>query len=148
MTQELWWLWILAGIFLIILEIFTAGFIVMWFGIAAIISAVPAYLGASIELIILVYCGTVFLLTIFVRKITMTYMHQNEITSNTNTDVVLNSKGVVLEDINPINGKGLVRIAKEVWTAESYDNSLIPKDSIIKVVNIKGVRVIVKKEEN
>lgn len=52
MGPEFWWVWVVAGILLIIFEIFTAAFIVMWFGIAAILTAIPVYFGASIEAII------------------------------------------------------------------------------------------------
>ena len=54
MASELWWVFVVAGIGLIISEIFIPGFVVMWFGVAAIITAIPVYLGASTNTIMLV----------------------------------------------------------------------------------------------
>ena len=43
MLANLWWVFVFIGIILIIIEIFTQGFIIMWFGIASIIASIPVY---------------------------------------------------------------------------------------------------------
>ena len=47
MEQYAWIMWIIFGIFLIITEIFTLGFVLLWFGIAAIVAALAAFLGVG-----------------------------------------------------------------------------------------------------
>ncbi len=147
MEPKFWWVWVVAGILLIVLEIFTVGFIVMWFGIAAIITAIPVYLGSSIEIIVATYGLSVLLLTVFVRRISLDYMSPTSKALNTNADDVLNSSGIVVEEIDPIKGKGQVRVRREVWTASSQNGVNLPVDTVVRVLKVEGVKLIVTKEK-
>jgi len=61
-----------------------------------------------------------------------------------NIDALINQKGYVLEEIKP-NKYGRVKIEGEEWLAESSEE--IPKNVWVKIKEIKGVRLIVTKEE-
>ncbi len=52
--------------------------------------------------------------------------------------------GKVISDIEPIEGKGQVKVNGETWSAKSFDNTFIPKDSEIIVEKIDGVKLIVR----
>ena len=54
--MSLWQLWVIVGIVLLILEIFTPGFVVACLGIAFLIVAVPAFFGWDIKWQIVVFC--------------------------------------------------------------------------------------------
>lgn len=120
----------------------------MWFGIAAIITAGPVYFGASIELIVATYGLSVLFLTLFVRKITLDYMSHASKGLNTNATAIVNSSGVVVQEIDPIKGTGQVRIGREIWTAVSEGKKKLAMDTEIRVISIQGAKVIVEEERH
>ena len=61
----------------------------------------------------------------------------------TNSFSLINKKGFVTIDINPLDGSGQVKVNGEVWSAKSDNNFTIPKGSQIKVLKIDGVKLVV-----
>ena len=53
-------------------------------------------------------------------------------------------KGMVIEEIDNIHAKGMVRVEREEWRAESVDEGVIPKGAKVEVVDISGTRLLVK----
>ena len=52
--------------------------------------------------------------------------------------------GKVVEEINPLEAKGQVKVNGELWSATSADDTPIPKDTEVKIEKIEGVKLIVK----
>ncbi|MBK8048882.1 MAG: NfeD family protein [Anaerolineales bacterium] len=59
-------------------------------------------------------------------------------------DRVLGQQAVVLEEVNPLHARGMVRVAREEWRADSLDGQVIPRGSIVDVVRVEGTRLIVR----
>ena len=146
MESSMWWIWVVAGILLIALEIFTPGFILMWFGIAAIVTALPVYLGASTEIIVVTYAVTVLVLTILVRKITIGLMSKHYESQHTNVDSLVNSTAIVTEDVDSMTGTGKVRAGKEIWSATTEGHA-IPRNTRVRILNVHGVNLVVERTE-
>ena len=49
-----------------------------------------------------------------------------------------------MTEIDNVNAKGMVVIDGVEWTARSKDNRVIPKETLVEVVEVSGVKVIVK----
>jgi len=143
--MNVWWLFVTVGILLMALEVLTPGFIIMWFGIAFIVAAIPVYLGASSQVVLITFALTLLVLTVFVRRI-FVGAHSRNKGPRTNALSLLDEKGVVIEEINSVKATGLVRIHKEVWTAISKSSEVIPVDQFIVVKKIDGVKLIVERE--
>lgn len=143
--MNVWWLFVTVGILLMALEAFTPGFIIMWFGLAFIVAAIPVYLQASTSVVLLTFAITLLLLTVFVRRIFVNSRSKNR-GFRTNSQSLLGEKGVVVEEINPTKGSGRVRVHKEVWTAIAKDSEVIAVDQTIVVLQIDGVKLVVGKE--
>ncbi|MCS7184371.1 MAG: hypothetical protein NZ870_00360 [bacterium] len=60
-----------------------------------------------------------------------------------NIESIIGEKGVAVTDIEPGKFSGLVRVYGEEWL--SFSDEFIPKDSIIKVVELVGGKLKVKK---
>ena len=56
--------------------------------------------------------------------------------------------GKVVEDINPIDSKGQVKVNGELWSAISYNDLPITKDTEVVIEKIEGVKLIVKSLNN
>jgi len=148
MASELWWVFVVAGIGLIISEIFIPGFVIMWFGVAAIITAIPVYLEASTNTIMLVYSASLILLGIFGRKMAMNFLNAGEDESTkTNASTLIGSVGIVTEKIGVTGIAGRVYVNNESWSAVSANGKEIEKDEQVSILKIDGVKVIVEKKE-
>ncbi|HDS08819.1 MAG TPA: NfeD family protein, partial [Firmicutes bacterium] len=60
-------------------------------------------------------------------------------------DRLLDQKGVVIETINNAKGTGKVKVDRDIWLADSIDDQIIEKDSLIKVIEIQGTHLMVEK---
>ena len=65
-------------------------------------------------------------------------------TIKTNVYSVEGKIGKVIEDINPSEAKGQVKVAGELWSATSYNDLPITKDTEVIIESINGVKLIVK----
>lgn len=142
-TDEFWmWGWIALAIIFMIAELFTSGFFLFCFGVGAGVAAFSAYLGLDPFLQIFVFIlasGIAVLLTRPVAR-RLTEHTPNFVAG----DRVLNRPGVVLTEINPALGSGMVRVDAEEWRAISEDGSVIPKGAIVRVLRIDGTRLVVR----
>ena len=59
------------------------------------------------------------------------------------TPQLTGKKGIVIEEINTTDGKGLIKVGGEVWSALCDENIVIPKDSEVEIVRIQGVKAYV-----
>ena len=135
------WL-ILAGIFLII-EITTAGFLVFWFSVGALIATLASLIINSI-----VAQATIFVLSsailLFVTRPFVAKITKKDEVIKTNVYSIEGKVAKVVADIEPIEGKGQIKINGELWSAKSYNDTTITKDTEVLVEKIDGVKAIVK----
>lgn len=61
----------------------------------------------------------------------------------TNAYSIIGKKGIVVQDINPTIGVGQIKVSGEVWSAKTSDETIIPKGSQIKIIQIDGVKAVV-----
>ena len=69
MEQYIWILWAVLGVFFITAEVFTLGFVLLWFGVGAIVAAIAASLGVGVLGQFLIFAGISTVLTIMSRTI-------------------------------------------------------------------------------
>lgn len=138
-----WQFWlILAGILLII-EIVNTGFLIFWFSLGALVALLTSLVIDNIIFQTVVFLVTSTLL-LFVTKPFVNKILPKESFIKTNSNSVEGKIGRVIIDIEPIEGKGQVKIGGEVWSAKSADSTYISKDTEIIVEKIEGVKAIVK----
>ena len=62
----------------------------------------------------------------------------------TNVNSLLGKKAIVTKEIQPIE-YGEVKVDGNFWTASSYDEVLIKENEVVHIVEVRGVKLIVKK---
>lgn len=139
-----WWFAIALGFFAV--EIMTPGFVLMWFGVGAIIAAILDLAGVhnmfiqvivfGVSSIILVALSRTIFKNIFMRRSPGEGL-------KTNMDAMMEKIGVVSEDINNDMSAGRLIIQGQDWLARSRDNQLIPAGTRVKIVSYEGARLIV-----
>lgn len=138
----MWKLWlIIAGLFFIG-EIATVGFLIFWFGIGALIATIVSIFTTNI-----IIQTTVFLISstilIFATK---PFVKKFADVKKTNTNVysIIGKKALVIKTIDPIHSVGQIKLNGEVWTAESDNQQIIEEGTEVEILEIKGVKAIVK----
>ena len=138
----MWYIWlIMAGIFLIA-EIITVGFLIFWLSIGSLFAMITSLFTDNlvIQTAVFVISSTIL---IFVTKPFVKKFATNKNPIKTNVYSIIGKNGIVTQDINPIEAVGQIKISGEVWSATSQDNQIIPKDTKVRVLEIKGVKAIV-----
>ena len=142
----MWYIWLIIAGICFIIEIFTVGFLVFWFGIGALISMVVSFFCPGdyvLQTSVFVITSTllIFLTKPLVNKFTK---KDKDKELSTNANSIIGKKGIVIQDINPIHGIGQIKISSEVWSAKTSDDSIIKKGTEIEVTEISGVKAVVK----
>ena len=143
----MWVFWLIAAGIFFIIEMATIGFLVFWLGIGAILAMVTSFITDSILIQSLVFVITSTLLLIFTRPLVDKFIKvPKEI--KTNAYSIIGKKGIVISKINNIEGTGQIKIGGEVWSAKSFENEDIPENTEIEIVEIDGVKAVVKEIKN
>ena len=140
--MEEWHILITIGIIAFIIEIFTAGFISGSIGIGFLFSAIGNYLGLVTEWQILMFAFGVSLTYFLARPIITKYGYKNN-RIKTNQDALINKKGTVTQEINPLKNTGRVSIDGDDWKALTKTGEIIKIGTIVKVVAIDSIILFV-----
>lgn len=141
--------WLVILVIMVIAEFATMGLATIWFAGGALAAFIAALVGAPLPAQIVLFFVVSFVLLIFTRPLAKKQFNTKR--EKTNAESLVGENAVVLEPISNISASGLVQIRGQEWTARTRDNSLqIPKDEIVRVIAIEGVKLIVEKlvEEN
>ncbi len=138
--NEVWrWLWTGLALAMAIGEMFTAGFFLLPFALGAAGAAVLAWIGVGILAQWLVFFGISLIAFVYLRKF---IDRQDQLTApSIGANRLANTKGLVLETIDPISGAGLVRIGGEEWRATS--DQPIAAGTQVMVQEVTGTKLVV-----
>ena len=140
----MWIFWLIAAGVFFIIEMATIGFLVFWLGIGALLAMVTSFLTDSILIQVIVFVITSILLLIFTRPLVNKFVKvPKEV--KTNAYSIIGKKGIVISAINNIEGSGQIKIDGEVWSAKSANDDNIAKDTEVEIIEIDGVKAVVKK---
>ncbi len=139
----MWQIWlILAGVCFII-EMTTVGFFVFWFGIGSLVAMLVSIFVPENILIQAIVFFIVSVILLFLTKPLVDKFTKKDKKIETNAFSIIGKKGIVTQDINPTIGIGQIKIANEVWSAKTEDDSKIEKGTEITVIKIDGVKAVV-----
>ena len=133
--------WLLALILFSVIEGVTVGLTSIWFAAGALGALIAAMLGAHIFLQILIFLVLSALTLALVRPVAVRLLKPRH--DPTNADRVIGQTALVTEDIDNVEGKGLVVISGQVWSARSEHGVAIPAGTQVRVLRIEGVKVYV-----
>lgn len=139
--------WLAAMIILIIIEIVTVGLATIWFAIGALVAIIVSMLGGGIILQMTVFLVVSFGMLILTRPFAVKYINNSRI--RTNYEGIIGKVVRITQDVDNIAEKGNAMVNGQEWTVRALDDrNKIAAGSLAKVVDIKGVRLIVEKYED
>ena len=143
MNISMWIVWLILMIVFLVIEAATLGLATIWCAAGCLVALILDLLGFSTT-IQLVSMIVVSLICFVVCMIWIKPIIDNKITSRrepTNADRVLGHEGIVIKTIDPIDGKGQVKVIGQTWSAKASRS--IPEGAKIRVTGMEGVKLIV-----
>lgn len=117
--MALWLLWVIAGVVLIIAEMTTFSFYLLWLGIGAFVAALTSLFTENWLWQILAGGAVALVLSFSTRALTRNLRHNIKGFSDPHEQIV-GQTGIVRETISP-DRIGQVRVGNETWSATSTE---------------------------
>ena len=138
-----WLIWLIVGVVLLGVEAVTLAFVAVYFGVAALVAALFAGIGAPLWLQIVVFCAVSVLGLAMTRRIATRVLKGPVVKTNVHT--LAGRRGVVTKTITGDDGKGQIRLGSDFWTARPYfdDGIDLPEGTRVEVVKIEGATAVV-----
>lgn len=137
-------IWLAAMIILIVIEIVTVGLTTIWFAIGALVAIFVSSLGGGWLLQVAVFLAVSFGMLVFTRPFAIKYINSSR--TKTNYEGIIGKVVRITSDVNNLGESGSAIVNGQEWTVRAADNNtIIPAGSLAKVVDIKGVKLIVEK---
>ncbi len=140
MNQVIFWLILL--LLLVAIEVATLGLTTIWFAGGALIAVIAAALNAPLFLQIALFLAVSVVLLVFTRPVAVRYFNKDR--TKTNVESLVGQKGIVVKEVNNLEGTGQVSLNGMEWSARSIDGKgPIPEGAVVVVREIRGVKVLV-----
>jgi len=124
MANYIWIFWTILGAILIVAEIFTSGFVLLWFGLGALAAALANLAGVtSVPLQFLVFAIVSIGLTAASRTIFVNYFSREKSGGDlkSGADALPGKIGTVVTSSNGALHEGAVKVFGSTWTAYPAD---------------------------
>ena len=148
MDEYIWIVWVVLGVVLMIAEIFTPGFVLLWFGIGALAAALTSLAGFGYPLQFLVFFIVSMALTVASRTIFTRYFVRKELEGGfkTGMDALPGKVGTVVTSSRGALHEGAVKVYGSTWTAypAEGEDALEAGDRVM-VESVRGASIYVRR---
>lgn len=134
-------IWLGVLIVCVILEAATLGLTTIWFAFGALASLLVSLFGVGIAIQIVLFLIVSLCLLYFTRPIAVKVLKIGRV--KTNYESIIGKVGIVIDEINNLAAKGQVKVDGQIWSCRSVNGNTIEKSKKVKVVEVKGVKLIV-----
>src|SRR5881394_3395644 len=149
MESYLWIFWAILGAILIVAEIFTTGFVLLWFGIGALAAALAGLLGVnSIIAQFLIFAIVSIALTAASRTIFVNYFSREKSGGDlkTGADSLPGKIGTVVTSSQGALHEGAVKVFGSTWTAYPADGEEpLEAGDRVQVDRVQGASIYVRR---
>ena len=149
MENYIWIFWIILGAILVIAEIFTTGFVLLWFGLGALAAGFAGLVGIhSITLQFLIFAVVSIVLTAASRTIFVNYFSREKSGGDLKSgfEGLPGKMGTVVSSSRGALHEGAVKVFGSTWTAYPADGEepLEAGDRVV-VERIQGASIYVRR---
>ncbi|QMV43350.1 NfeD family protein [Cohnella cholangitidis] len=135
--MEWWAIWIIVAGVLLIAEMLTLTFYLLWIGMGAVVAAAVALIvPEGIVIQALSGATAALLLTVFTKRLTRRFRESRGYRDA--IQELVGKQGIVVEPISP-GSPGIVKVGNESWSATSLD--FLRKDDQVRVIS-RGTTVL------
>lgn len=134
-------IWLIVFGISLVVEFMVPGLISIWFALGSLVAYVTYLVHLPVGVQIACFIITSFAAILCSRPLAKKLQGKK---SATNADRMIGQTGIVTTDIDPIENTGQVKVLGQIWSAASESGTPIAKDRLVTVLEIKGVKLIVK----
>jgi len=149
MDNLYWILWCLLGAILIVAEVFTSGFVLLWFGIGALAAALAGIVGINnLGIQFLVFALVSVGLTAASRTIFVNYFSREKTGESlrTGADSLPGKIGTVVTSSRGAMQEGAVKVFGSTWTAYPAEGeTALEAGERVRVESIEGSSIYVRR---
>ena len=139
--------WLALLIILLIIEIITVGLTSIWAAGGALAALLLNILGVPLAGQIIVFFVVTFVLLYFTRPFAVKYINTQRV--KTNYEGIIGKTIRITETVDNISQTGTAVVNGQEWTVRAEkDGDILEPDTLAKVVNIAGVKLIVRRNRN
>ncbi len=137
--------WLILTVALAVVEISTLGLVTIWFAVGSVFAFILALIGVGVPFQIAAFIVGSVVALLFARPVVAGKFKDR--IKKTNIDAVIGRTLIAKTDIDNIRGTGKVDMDGSTWLAAStMDNVVIHAGEEVKVVEVRGVKLIVERE--
>jgi membrane protein implicated in regulation of membrane protease activity len=138
-------IWLVAGVLLAIAELFTLDFVLIMLAVGAFAAAAVGLAFPAAAVQVLVFAGVSILGLATVRPRIKRVLHRRADPVVMGTEALKGAEATVVEEV--ADGRGMVKIGGELWTARPYDLRQVLEPGLsVRVVELKGATALVWRE--
>ncbi|MEA2206831.1 MAG: hypothetical protein QOE77_3607 [Blastocatellia bacterium] len=149
--NNLWILWVILGAILIVAEVFTTGFVLLWFGVGALAAALAGLLGVdSMALQFLIFAVVSVGLTAASRTIFLNYFSREKQGDSlrSGVDALPGKVGTVVSSSRGSMSEGAVKVFGSTWTAyPAPGEEPLEAGERVQVESVQGASIYVRRVE-
>ena len=144
-----WIVWAVLGVLFVVAEVFTSGFVLLWFGVGALAAAFASMLGLGLGLQFLVFITVSAALTALSRTIFVNYFTRKEEAGGglrTGAEALPGQVGTVVAPSSGALNEGAVKVFGSVWTAYPAEGEtpLVAGERVV-VERLQGASIYVRR---
>lgn len=144
MEIEIWNIWVMAGLVLLMVEIFIPTFLPLCIAIGCFSAALASGLDFSMKFQMSSFSVGTLIAFFGIRPFLLNIAASKGDLVKTNVEALIGQKGWVTEQIVNEKNSGRVKLAGDGWRAESFDNAPIDLGKQVEVVKVNSTILIVK----
>lgn len=135
--------WLVILIASIVIELATLGLTSIWFAGGALVALVAALFNAHLAIQIILFLVVSIVLLYFTRPVAVKYFNKDRI--KTNAESLVGRQGIVISEIDNLQGIGQITVGGQEWSARTVDNAIkIPVGTVVEIMSINGVKLMVR----
>jgi len=138
--------WLALLIIFVVAEALTTTLVSIWFAAGSLIALMLSVFNLPVYIQIGAFVIISLVLLLSTRSFAKKYLDPK--ITKTNFDRIVGELGIVEEEINNLEGKGLVKVKGNTWTARGCDDVIIPQGATVEIKRIEGVKVFVSLKNN
>lgn len=142
------WFWLAVIILFLVIEMITVSLVSIWFVGGALAAFLVSYFTDTIWIEVAVFLVVSILLLVLLRPLArrLSVKQKDQMVSGAKS--MIGRQAIVTEEIDTVHAKGAVQVNGQYWTAKTeLFKEKIPKDTIVDIIDVDGVKLIVRPAE-
>ncbi|MDD4279338.1 NfeD family protein [Candidatus Sumerlaeota bacterium] len=140
-------IWMCTALILLIIEIFTPGFVIACFSVGCLFAAATQLFSASTTIQVLAFSVGTILALFLLRPILLKRVQSKKQIHFTNISALAGKIGVVTQTFDDRLFEGRVRVGGDDWKARSTDKQTLAEGTTVRVISVNGVTLSVVAED-